>query len=435
MLDRHSALAIPDESYFIPQLADRHRGPIDVASFVDDLRRLPTLRDWGIEIADVEPRLDSGMAPGEAVAAVYLAYAAARGKERWGDKTPMYMQHLGTLERLFPKAVYVHLIRDGRTPPSPSSSCRRASSRARGRTRVTHGDFACQWRSECSRRAPSGVASGARYSEIRYEELVAAPERVLRETCARAGLAFEPAMLAYTDEVDVSCKPHQQNLLRPPTPGHRDWRDGAAGGGREGVCLGGRRSPGRARLSRSSGQRTAAGRLGARTPAARRSAAWNATACRPALACPGAGATRRSLDLRRAVLPAERHQDPVEREVVVAVGRDPGRVLPHPDLPVRPSPSLRLRRVRLVARASRRRRACRRRPRAPRMRPRRGAARAPGPSWRGRHGEHAVEVADEDPAVRDRGRRVAESSRRCCVHTSSPLRRVQRDDLARRGRS
>ena len=64
MLDRHSALAIPDESYFIPQLADRHRGPIDVASFVDDLRRLPTLRDWGIEIAEVEQPAPTGDDPG-----------------------------------------------------------------------------------------------------------------------------------------------------------------------------------------------------------------------------------------------------------------------------------------------------------------------------------------------------------------------------------
>src|SRR5262249_59875868 len=42
MLDRHSELAIPDESYFIPQLADRHRGTGDVDEFADDLRRLPT---------------------------------------------------------------------------------------------------------------------------------------------------------------------------------------------------------------------------------------------------------------------------------------------------------------------------------------------------------------------------------------------------------
>ena len=34
MLDRHPQVAIPDESYFVPQLADRPRGPIDVERFV-----------------------------------------------------------------------------------------------------------------------------------------------------------------------------------------------------------------------------------------------------------------------------------------------------------------------------------------------------------------------------------------------------------------
>ena len=42
--------------------------------------------------------------------------------------------------------------------------------------------------------------------------------------CAFAGLPFEPAMIDYAGHVDVSAKPHQQSLTRPPTPGLRDWR-------------------------------------------------------------------------------------------------------------------------------------------------------------------------------------------------------------------
>ncbi len=34
------------------------------------------------------------MPPGDAIAAVYETYAAEQGKARWGDKTPIYMQHL-----------------------------------------------------------------------------------------------------------------------------------------------------------------------------------------------------------------------------------------------------------------------------------------------------------------------------------------------------
>ena len=54
------------------------------------------------------------MTTGEAIAAIFETYAEHEGKPRWGDKTPLYMQQLPLLERLFPDAIWVHLVRDGR---------------------------------------------------------------------------------------------------------------------------------------------------------------------------------------------------------------------------------------------------------------------------------------------------------------------------------
>ena len=224
MLDRHSGLAVPDESYFVPQLADRHRGTIDVDRFIDDLGRLPTLHEWDVHVEAVRLRLRDGMTPGEAIAAVYETYAAARGKARWGDKTPMYMQRLSLLERLFPAALYVHVIRDGR-------DCAVSFAQMPGgivtRTWAHPGDaagFACQWRAEIVAARKLGRRAGSRYLEVRYETLVAEPEQTLRAICAHAELPFEPAMLDYAGNVDVSAQPHQQSLAKPPTPGLRDWR-------------------------------------------------------------------------------------------------------------------------------------------------------------------------------------------------------------------
>ena len=89
MLDRHSRLAIPDESYFVPQLADRHLRRVDPDEFVDDLRRINTVTDWEVPLDTVHARLTRGMPIGAAIATVYLVYARERGKARWGDKTPM----------------------------------------------------------------------------------------------------------------------------------------------------------------------------------------------------------------------------------------------------------------------------------------------------------------------------------------------------------
>jgi hypothetical protein len=225
MLDRHSQLAVPDESYFIPQIADRHRGTIDPDAFVDDLLRLPTLRDWEVDPEGVRQRLSPGATVSDGIAAVYEEYASARGKSRWGDKTPMYMQHLPLLERLFPDALYVHLIRDGRDAAlSFGQMPKGIMTEGWGHPRDV-GGFACQWRTEIEAARALGHRVGAgRYLEVRYETLVEDPRRGLSEICDFAGLTFEPSMLDYAGTVDLSRKPHQQSLAKAPTPGLRDWR-------------------------------------------------------------------------------------------------------------------------------------------------------------------------------------------------------------------
>ncbi len=172
MLDRNSQLAIPYETFFVPQLAHRHGRRPQLDKFIEDLGRLRTLYDWGITPEDVRPRLHDGMTTREAIGAIFETYAERQGKTRWGDKTPLYMQQLPLLERLFPDARWVHLVR----------------------------------------------------LELRYEDLVADPEREVGRVCEHAALAWEPGMLDHTRVSDAANMPEHRNLAQPPTPGLRDWR-------------------------------------------------------------------------------------------------------------------------------------------------------------------------------------------------------------------
>jgi hypothetical protein len=222
MLDRHSQLAVPDETYFVPQLADRYLRRVGADEFLEDVQRVV---EWDLPLDVIRARLRDGMPVGEAIGTVYAVYAAAQGKPRWGDKTPMYMQNLRLLERLFPDALYVHLIRDGRDAALSFLAMPRGLVTETWMHPRTTTDFACQWRTEVAAARRLGRRVGAaRYVEVRYEELVGDVEAALRRICGFAGLAYEPAMVEYAGNVDVSAKPHQQRLTQPPTKGVRDWR-------------------------------------------------------------------------------------------------------------------------------------------------------------------------------------------------------------------
>ena len=226
ILDRSPGIALPDESFFVPLLARRHGGTLDAERFLDDVARIPTVRDWGVSVAQVAARVRPGMSTGAAIAAIYDAYAAAAGKPRWGDKTPMYMRHLPLLDELFADAQYVHLIRDGRDAALSFLQMPEGTFTRTWAHPTTPAQFACLWRKEVGdARLLGGRVGAARYHEVRYEELVADPEATVRAICAFAEIPFEPAMLEYVGAVDVSAKPHQQRLLTPPTTGVRSWRD------------------------------------------------------------------------------------------------------------------------------------------------------------------------------------------------------------------
>jgi hypothetical protein len=224
LLDRNGELAIPYETFFVPQLAHRHGRRPRLDKFLDDLARLRTLYDWDVRPEDVRPRLREGMTIGEAIAAIFETYADRQGKPRWGDKTPLYMQQLPLLERLFPDAIWVHLVRDGRDAALsflelPEGFAGKTWAQSR-----TVAQFAARWRTEILSARRLGRRAGSRYLELRYEDLVAEPEQELRRICEHASLPWEDGMLDHTRVSDTANMPEHRNLAQPPTPGLRDWR-------------------------------------------------------------------------------------------------------------------------------------------------------------------------------------------------------------------
>ncbi len=115
------------------------------------------------------------------VDAMYGYFARLEGKQRWGDKSPMYLQHIDILSRTFPNARFIHIYRDGR---DSAQSFHRRWRQAPSRTIF-------RWKKAIALGREQGQRLGiARYFEFSYEDLTTDPENWMRRVCAFSGLDF-----------------------------------------------------------------------------------------------------------------------------------------------------------------------------------------------------------------------------------------------------
>jgi hypothetical protein len=148
--------------------------------------------------AEVSAMLRGSGSQGAFVAALFDRVARRRGKRRWAEKTPLNVRHLDWIFRHFPNARFIHVIRDGRDVV--------CSLRGHPSRRFVDG----AWVSVPQRRSVSscigqwleltgrgmGWRGDPRYMEVRYEDLVGAPEATMRRVMDFVGEPFEESWLA-----------------------------------------------------------------------------------------------------------------------------------------------------------------------------------------------------------------------------------------------
>jgi len=132
----------------------------------------------------------------ELLPAVMLAYATAAGASParyWAEKTPLHEHHLDTALGLWPELVAIYLLRD----PRDVGASFRAKRRQRGRGLPVR---------TLARRMQASLAAWEAFSGrhpqrclmLRYEDLVRAPEPVMRSVADFLGIAWNPTLLQPT---------------------------------------------------------------------------------------------------------------------------------------------------------------------------------------------------------------------------------------------
>jgi hypothetical protein len=200
MLDAHPQLTIPPETHFLPRLFNHFdrwlKEGVEGAELRERAMELitshPRWGDMDLDPDEVRRRMaeHDPLGPGDAARSFYEAYAAHVGKPRWGDKSPPYTWKAKRIQRALPEAHFVHLIRDGRDVALSLSEV----SWGPGDLQAA----AEKWVDELgrARRRARRLAPGT-YIEVRYEDLVAEPEPLLRRIADFVDLPWDPAMLEY----------------------------------------------------------------------------------------------------------------------------------------------------------------------------------------------------------------------------------------------
>ena len=202
MLDAHPQLAIPPETHFLNPFIQasgrlRFNPRLATKAIVGDERR--RWNDFGLAEDELRERFDAikPFNTTDALRAFYQLYASKHGKPRWGDKTPDYIRKMKKIQKSLPEARFIHVIRDGRDA-GLSQNARIAK---RGKDPVPAREMARRWRKRIIK-SRIDAEEVEHYIEVRYEDLIADTEGVLRRVCEHVELDYDPAMLRYHERAE-----------------------------------------------------------------------------------------------------------------------------------------------------------------------------------------------------------------------------------------
>jgi hypothetical protein len=236
IVSAHPAITITPEAHWIAPFFKEERGltaeGMITPQFVDQLLEHPKFALFRLPAEEVRALAGNGQSQSYAsfISSVFDLYGQKQGKALVGNKTPDAARRMHVLHALWPKARFVHLIRDGRDVALSLMNWPRVAQKRPGTFSTWKDDpvsTAAMWwelNVRCGREA-ARILDPTMYYELRYESLILTPEQECRALCAFLDLPFHRAMLRHQDaKPDIGPEVTTQRYWQPITTGMRDWR-------------------------------------------------------------------------------------------------------------------------------------------------------------------------------------------------------------------
>ena len=195
MIDSHPDICIGPESSLFPSNLEN-----------DWLGRPTGIPNWStlstkfdIEIQQIQRLRKELQSQSEFIEKFFMIYTQKMAKKIWGDKSPRNIRVISYIFKHFPRARFIHMIRDGRDVV--------CSLRTHPKYKKINDELVeLATRNPidlCIKRWVDDVNMGLawrgdpRYFEVRYEDLVHDPETTLRHVCSFLGVTFDAQMLEH----------------------------------------------------------------------------------------------------------------------------------------------------------------------------------------------------------------------------------------------
>ena len=233
MLDNHPLLTIANDTHFITRAAKRvlrkDSQPLLTPGLIAAVQSYRRFYRMGLDENDVKVAAENCPTYAEFTGRLYALRGQKKGKKLSGEKTPDYCRKMPLLHGLFPAARFVHIIRDGRDTALSTLNWANET-KGPGKWPYWNEDplatCALWWRWQAGMGERDGQKLGSRfYHRVKYEELVAEPEKELETIAAFLGISYSESMANYhagktRHKPGLSAK----SAWLPPVKNLRDWR-------------------------------------------------------------------------------------------------------------------------------------------------------------------------------------------------------------------